>query len=233
MSMAGRSGIATTLGLSVWACALMSGCGGAAASTQRAMEPSPGPAMAGGQAAPGGSAEGTRKRLIARTADVGIYHDDPEVAVEATTELAKRAGGWVQASSHEHVEMRVPDEKLEEVMAEMAKLGEVWSRQISGRDVTEQFFDTQLRLENLERIRLRYLALLDKATSVKEALPVEQQLERVTLEIEQLKGKLTYLKSITSFATVRVDFEPEITPGPLGWVFYGLYRGVKWLFVWD
>jgi hypothetical protein len=36
-----------------------------------------------------------------------------------------------------------------------------------------------------------------------------------------------------ALATVRVDFERPVRPGPVGWVFYGLARGVKWLFVWD
>jgi hypothetical protein len=30
-----------------------------------------------------------------------------------------------------------------------------------------------------------------------------------------------------------VRFEQPTRPGPVGWIFYALYYGVKWLFVWE
>ena len=70
--------------------------------------------------------------------------------------------------------------------------------------------------------------------------PVESNLAgRVTLEIEELRGKLRYLRDRVQDATITVwfvqEYEPpeESSPGPLGWIFYGVYLGVKWLFVWD
>jgi len=32
---------------------------------------------------------------------------------------------------------------------------------------------------------------------------------------------------------LRVDFEKPVRPGPVGWVFYGLAKGIKWLFIWE
>jgi hypothetical protein len=34
-------------------------------------------------------------------------------------------------------------------------------------------------------------------------------------------------------ASVRLDFSRELRPGPVGYVFYAVYTGVKWLFVRD
>jgi hypothetical protein len=48
-----------------------------------------------------------------------------------------------------------------------------------------------------------------------------------------MKGKLALLESQVSLATIHLTLEKPTRPGPLGWVFYGAYRGVKWLFVWD
>jgi hypothetical protein len=173
------------------------------------------------------------KRMIARSARMDLYHNDPEEAVKKAVVSAKTAGGWVVRSDNQSAELRVPDAKLELVMKEIADIGDVDEKEIVGVDVTEQYFDVQLRLENLENIRKRYTELLGKANAVGEALPVEKELERVTLEIEMLKGRQQFLKSSVSFASLRVSFRREIWPGPIGWIFYGLYYGIKWLFVWD
>ena len=41
------------------------------------------------------------------------------------------------------------------------------------------------------------------------------------------------LENQTTFAAIHLAVDENVTPGPLGWVFYGLFLGVKWLFVWD
>ena len=41
------------------------------------------------------------------------------------------------------------------------------------------------------------------------------------------------MKNQLTFATIAISLEESVTPGPVGWVFYGVYTGVKWLFVWD
>jgi hypothetical protein len=188
---------------------------------------------AAGFAAREETAPGGEKRMIARSASMELFHDDPEEAVKKAVFSAKAAGGWVVRSDVRSADLRVPDAKLEAVMKEMADLGDVDEKEVCGVDVTGEYFDVQLRLENLERIRKRYMDLLDKANGVGEALPVEKELERVTLEIERLKGSQQFLKSSVQFASLHVSFRREVWPGPIGWIFYGLYYGIKWLFVWD
>ena len=41
------------------------------------------------------------------------------------------------------------------------------------------------------------------------------------------------LSGRVAMATISVDLEEDVSPGPIGWIGYGIYRGVKWLFVWD
>lgn len=71
------------------------------------------------------------------------------------------------------------------------------------------------------------------ARKVQDVLEVEKELSRVTLELERLKGQMRTMKRETTYASFRLSVEEEVTPGPLGWVFYGSYKAVKWLFVWD
>jgi hypothetical protein len=68
---------------------------------------------------------------------------------------------------------------------------------------------------------------------VSEAALVERELERVTGQLEQLKGQLQALEQRVQYAALSVEFSRDMKPGPVGWIFYGLFSGVKWLFVWD
>jgi hypothetical protein len=179
------------------------------------------------------------ERMVIKNATMRIELNPPEEGPAKVTEIAKRFGGYVSASSETAITIRVPAAAFEEVLEAIAQIGTLADRQITGQDVTEEYYDLNIRLRNALAALTRYLELLERAQTVEEALLVEHELERVTLEIEQLRGKLRYLRDQVGYSTIAVDFMEEYTPpeesspGPLGWVFYGIYLGVKWLFVWD
>jgi hypothetical protein len=41
------------------------------------------------------------------------------------------------------------------------------------------------------------------------------------------------LQNQVAFSTLYVTVQDDADPGPVGWVFVGLYETVKWLFVWE
>jgi hypothetical protein len=170
---------------------------------------------------------------LARTASAEVHREDPAQGVPAAVTLAKEHGGWAESMSGAQVVLRVPDQQLDAVMAELPRLGEVASRRVLAVDVGEQHRDLQLRIDSLRRSRDRYLALLDRAQNVSEATGVEKEIERVTGELEKLEAKLAAMEKRIEFSSLSVDFYRNVRPGPVGWVFYAVYSGVKWLFVWD
>ncbi|MBI5480251.1 MAG: DUF4349 domain-containing protein [Deltaproteobacteria bacterium] len=172
-------------------------------------------------------------RFIVRSAYLRIERKDPENGVTAAAELARRLGGWVQRTENKAATIMVPAEKLDAALDELGRLGKVAKKDVRGEDVTEEYLDLRIRLDNLEKARLRYLDLLNQAQNVGETLAVEKELERITVDIERLKGRLGYLERVVRYSTIQVLFERPQSPGPVGWVFYILYHGVKWLFVWD
>jgi hypothetical protein len=184
-------------------------------------------------AATQGSAKADTARFIVRSAYLRIERRDPETGVRAATDLAQRLGGWVQRTENRSATIMVPAERLDAALEELGKLGKVAKKDVRGEDVTEEYLDLRIRLDNLEKARLRYLDLLNKAQNVGETLAVEKELERITVDIERLKGRLGYLERVVRYSTIQVLFERPTSPGPVGWVFYILYHGVKWLFVWD
>jgi GTP1/Obg family GTP-binding protein len=174
-----------------------------------------------------------KNRSIITTVQVRLERAEPEKGPAEAVTLAKAHGGYAQLVTDASATVRIPAERLDTFLEKVPGLGTVAERRVSAEDVTETHRDLKVRLETLERARQRYLQLLDKAASVSEAVLVEKELERVTAEHESLKARLEGLEGAVALATVQLDFGRPVRPGPVGWIFYGLAKGVKWLFIWD
>jgi hypothetical protein len=177
------------------------------------------------------------KRRVIKTADLTIVTSDPRDGFDKAVRMAKQMGGYTLDSRRTdkrlQITLRLPSARFEEALRRLSKLGKVDKRSIGGRDVTTEYVDLTMRLANAQRVRLRYIELLKRANNVEEALKVQKELERITGQIESLKGRVSVIDNQVSLSTVRLTLETPTSPGPVGWIFYGLYRGVAWLFVWN
>lgn len=120
---------------------------------------------------------------------------------------------------------------LEASMDLISLLGEVKSRTVTSTDVTSQYYDTKIRLENAQNIRDRYLKLLNKASTLNEILTVEKELERINREIDLLSGKMNLMKNLVAQATLELELKKDTKLGVIGHLGNGVFKGVKWLFV--
>jgi hypothetical protein len=172
-------------------------------------------------------------RMIVSSATIRIKSMEPDSVHNRVIEYALSCNGYILHSGDGKTTVRVPAACFKPAMANFETLGELLSKEITGKDVTEEFHDLQTRLDNAEKTRQRYLALLDKAKNLEEILRVERELERLNQTIEQLKGKIERLSHIVAYSSITVETTEPTRPGPVGYAFYGLYQGIKWLFVWN
>lgn len=172
-----------------------------------------------------------KNRKIISNAYLDMVSKETEILVKSITDLAEKYEGYVQESGTNRCIIRVKSERFEEVIQEIEKLGKVKRKSTSGEDVTDAYLDLEIRLENAEKARKRYLELLQKAQNVEETLKVEKELERLNEVIDLLKGKMKRMEHLSDFATITVDVREKTKPGVLGYVFLGVYEGIAWLFV--
>lgn len=154
-------------------------------------------------------------------------------AVQKCERIARSLEGYVASTSRSSISFKVPTGRLDEALAAVSELGKVTHRDVTTVDVTANYVDLEIRIENLKKLRVRLQELVVQGQNVEEILHVEKELARVTSQLEALEGQMRVLGNQTSYATLTVTFNERVRPGPIGWVFYGLYHGVKWLFVWD
>lgn len=139
-------------------------------------------------------------------------------AYAEVVEEARRLGGTVVSSTTTtsddggtsgSVTVRVPVDRYEDLLVGVGGIGEVRSREITAQDVSTEFVDLQSRLRNLEAQERFYLGLLEEAVGVQDAIAVQQQLDGITEQLEQVKGRIAYLDERTSYSTLTAQlFEP-------------------------
>lgn len=161
-------------------------------------------------------------RLVIRNAYLSIEVEAVNAAETTIRNRAEQLGGYVvsvQTSGSEEnlrssIVFRVPAEQFENALSGVEGLAsKVFSRNVSGDDVTEEFVDLESRLRNLEATRDRLLDLLTRATRVEDALQVNNALTDVQGQIEQIRGRMQYLTTSAAFSTISVDLTP-IPPPP-------------------
>ena len=167
---------------------------------------------------------------IIRDGRIGIVIADGSFSkgVARVTQIARSTGGFVLESSSRDersgtLTLRIPATRFDDAMLALRGLaeelqGEVEFQDISGQDVTAEFIDLGARLEILQDRRDLLRDIQADATSSSEILRLAALIDDVTLQIENIQGRLKFLRDQVSEATIRVevrerDVQPE-DPGP-------------------
>jgi hypothetical protein len=90
-----------------------------------------------------------------------------------------------------------------------AGTGEVTFKNITSRDVTEEFIDLETRLKNKRNYLTRYGDLLKQAKSVKDILEIEEKTRLIEEELESAEGRLKYLNNQVDFSTLTLQISKK------------------------
>jgi hypothetical protein len=172
-------------------------------------------------------------RMITYSVSLRLSVKNAEESKKLLVEQINNNNGFIVKETNDYITTRIPYENMEKFLSNARTLGRIENETKTGTDITDQYRDNVIRLDNLKSVRNRYLALLERANNVLEILGIEKELERVNTEIEILEGKIKYAELSVEYSNITVVLRERVKPGPFGWIFYGLYCGIRWLFVWD
>lgn len=158
--------------------------------------------------------------MLVYTADIDLQTDRERVVatLDRVIETATAMGGYLLRRTDNSVQVRVPSARFRESLRVVEDFGEVVHRSVSAQDVSEEYRDLEVRLQNLRAVRRRLEEFLARAGSMADALQVERELERITREIDTIEGRLRFLGTRVSFSLVTVNVRPRpeisIAAGP-------------------
>jgi len=165
------------------------------------------------------------ERRVIQKASLKLEVEDSSETAEKITEITRAAGGfiadsetWITSTGQGKGKstIRIPREKFFSTIGKIELLGNVESKEITGEDITEEYIDLESHLRNYQQTEDRLLKILKKAKKVSEIMEVEEALTEVRGEIEEITGRMEYLRNRVNLSTITVSFHEPAPIVPKG-----------------
>ena len=137
-----------------------------------------------------------------------------EQAVEDIAALVERSGAYFEQKNfsnysngyrHASYTVRVPAEQYADFCAQVGALCHVTWQSDSAEDISEQYYDTQSRLETAQIKLARLQELLKKAQNMEDIITIESAISETEYEIERLSGTVRRYDALVDYATVTLE----------------------------
>ncbi len=163
---------------------------------------------------------------IARTGEISLLVSSVEKAVSAVSTLTREENGDVLAlddkgrtehggQSSADMQLRVPEDRFEQTLQALGRIGSARARSINAEDLTTQIVDSGARLRNLRRTEIDIQKIMDRSGSIGQILEAENQLSSVREQIETLDADLKSMRNRVWYSTISVTLAAEASTAPL------------------
>lgn len=224
---------------------LLTGCSANSGASDEAGPPipaQPAPEFAGdgaGGAESGGdsSAQSDADRDVIVTGSMTVTADDPIAASRDAAAIVERAGGRIDGRTEyapangdagsATLTLRIPADRLQDVLDELAELGRADEISTSSTDVTVESQDLEARIAALRATIDRLTALLAQASSIEDLITLETRIGEKQAELESLEAQQRLLEDQVAMSTITLYLRSEAeapTPEP-GDFWSGLQTG--------
>ena len=156
----------------------------------------------------------TAEQSIIRNGDMALEVKDVSKTVDEVSSLITSSSGRIESSTlnaefqgsgpSAYIVARIPEAKLDEVIAAVSELGKRTSLSLSTTDVTLQVIDLKARVDALVISRDRLSELMAQATTTADLLAAEQALSQRQSELDAYQSQLDYLSSQVTQSTLNI-----------------------------
>ena len=152
-------------------------------------------------------------RMVVQNSHLSLKVSNVEENLQNISQEAEKQGGYMvdaniskpQDSVSGNITVRVPAEKLDDFLSYCRGLAvKVVSENLKGRDITDQFVDTQAKIDTLEKTKSKFEEILNKANKVPDILQVQRELTNIQDQIDRLKGQNKYLEQTAKMSKVTI-----------------------------
>lgn len=163
------------------------------------------------------NAEAAVERMVIYNAEMNLRVKNFEKARNALEQKAKSYKGYIVNSSSSRYDgeqqsgtmtFRIPQEHFQAFLTDAEGLSvQVYNRQVSGEDVTEEYVDLESRLKSKRTVEARLLDFMKQAQKTEDLLKISSDLANVQEEIEQVLGRKKFLENQSALSTVTISLE--------------------------
>ena len=165
-------------------------------------------------------------RQVHKEASIGVKVPNPETTGDTVATMVKEAGGYVAENNlstgddglkSAEMTVKVPVTQFEPFLAQVAKLGSVQSKNITGEDITEKTSDANQAEGVLEDDVQKSEAGL-KAMGSRAKWRDQEATRELRTQLAQARARLVLLKRLAALGTITVELTQTpkaLTPPPV------------------
>lgn len=140
--------------------------------------------------------------------------DELSIAKSKVDTILKKVDGYFEKEEYQaygrelrqSLKLRIPNQNFDLVVTQLeSDVGKMQSKNVSAKDVTEEYVDLNIRLQNNTAYLKQYQELLTKAKSIKDILEIQEKIRRIEEEIESKKGRLKFLDDQVKYSTLQLE----------------------------
>jgi hypothetical protein len=160
--------------------------------------------------------------------NLSLEVQDVSTALEETRVLVIQYGGSITSSDsgsslnqYANISVLIPRESFYQLIEAIKNIAtKVTNENINSNDVTEEFVDTEAKLNVMKQTENRFISLLSETSNVEEIISVERELMRLRGEIDSLEGRMKYLSKTTNNSILYIYMTEEVPITGSGWSFF-------------
>ena len=157
------------------------------------------------------------KKLI-KNGDMGIAVSNINDAKKQVNQILKENKAYTQNEQFRNLEteenlhliIRVPHQNFDALINSFSNgIGAVEYKNISTDDVTEEYTNVSIKLENKKIYLEKYRNLLKSTSNVKDILEIQENIRALEDEIDVAEGRLRFIDDRVDFSTLELNINKE------------------------
>lgn len=189
--------------------------------------------FAGSGSVSDGAAQSAREieRKLIYTGYISLGVESLAETKSAVEQWLKKYDGYISNSSESqrsvNFTVNIPQKNFFAAMDEGASLGKIKNKNVNCRDVTEQFYDLQTRLDTRHILLERLQNYLASSKNVAELVEIETKINDITSELERMQGSMNRLQKQIAFSQIEVQAMLPTGSNESGFVFPDIKDGSR------
>jgi len=144
------------------------------------------------------------ERWVVLTATLTIQHEYPPNGIINVIKKTDGFDRYIIYSDRARVAFKINKKDYQSAIRTIMPLGRVVGRQVTGEDVTGQFYHLDNQLKSARHSKQRYMALIRHTQSINESILLEKELERIDSTIDLHKKELKKTRHQNAYFTIEV-----------------------------
>lgn len=148
---------------------------------------------------------------IIKDGAISIEVNDIETSKKKMDEIVKKYKAYYESDvfssysnrSEYRLKIRMTPDSFEKLNEDLKNIdGRIVEKDIKTRDVTKEYLDIEIRVNNAMAMMKRYQDMLSKAQKVSDMIEIQNKINEIEFQIESHKGELKYMNDRINYSSL-------------------------------